>query len=110
MTTGASMAESTLKPSKMEGVDFTKSPLTEKVKASAHNFIDEIAVKVAKTENDIRLKASSSDEAIDPTSDELKTDMQDYLKKAQQYVKEHPLESIGLAVGAGFLLTRIFKE
>lgn len=110
MTTGASIAETTLKPSNMQGVDFTNSPLTAKVKASVHQIIDEIAVKAAKTENDLRSKASINDEAMVDKDDLLGTELQDYLKKTQLFVQEHPLESIGLAVGAGYLLSRLLKQ
>ena len=110
MTTGASIAESSLKPSNMEGVDFTNSPLTEKVKASVHSIIDEIAVKADKTENELRAKAATNDETLLDKEDLLGTELQDYVKKVQLYVQEHPLESLGLAVGTGYLLSRVLKQ
>lgn len=125
MTTGASIAESSLKPRNFAGVDFTNSPLTDKLKESAHDAIDEIAVNVAKTENELRAQAASLGESLKKgeipklkevlNSAELQTnsveaDLKSYFTKSRKFIQAHPIVSLGIAFTAGLLLPRMFKD
>lgn len=109
MSTGGSIAESSLKPKSMVGMDFTNSPLTEHVKESAHQAIDDIAVQAAKTENKLRSKVAAYEESLQD-DDFLKKYLQTSLVKTERFIQEHPTVSLGLAIAAGYILPRVFKE
>lgn len=120
MSTGASIAESSLKPKNMAGVDFTNTPLTDQLKESAHEAIDEVAVKVGKTENELRAKAASFGEALEKSDiplnqqslkiDSIEAELKSYVTKTAEFIQAHPYISLGLAFTAGMLLPRLLKD
>ena len=71
---------------------------TDKVAQFAHEAVD----TVANASNQARA-------TFDETSDQLMNAEQLLLKNCQNYVRENPVTSLGLAVAGGFLLSRLLS-
>lgn len=93
----------------------------EKATASAHQQIDS-AQGAAKPAVDQAAQgahaavdkasdmANRSAEAFDRKSEQLGEAKDEFARATEKYVHEHPMASIGMAVAAGFLLSRILSH
>ncbi len=110
MATGASTAETTLKPKKMEDVRFSQSPVTREATEKAHEMVDHAADHVAQAEAQIRSKSEQTRQSLSEKQDELSRNVDLYLDKSRTFMKEHPAASLGIAFGAGVLLARLMRR
>jgi len=74
-------------------------PTVEKVAAGAHQLVDKIAGA-----------ATTAADKLDTKTGELKDARERLTESCREYVRENPLASIGIAVAAGFLLSRLLSS
>lgn len=72
---------------------------TDKTSNFAHEAVDKLA----------KVTYQAAD-AFDEKSHELKTAEQQLLKNCQVYIRDNPTTSLGIAVAAGFLLSRLMSS
>jgi ElaB/YqjD/DUF883 family membrane-anchored ribosome-binding protein len=70
----------------------------DKVKHSAHEAVDRAADAT-----------SHAADAIGKKGEQLKNAEQQFVEDCRGYIHENPIASLGVAVGAGFLLSRILS-
>jgi ElaB/YqjD/DUF883 family membrane-anchored ribosome-binding protein len=75
--------------------DQTQSSI-ERAKTSAHQAVDRIADSATQAAERIGVKA-----------DQVKEWQQTVIQSCTQYVREKPLQSLGIAVASGFILSRV---
>jgi ElaB/YqjD/DUF883 family membrane-anchored ribosome-binding protein len=71
-------------------------PAVDRITASAHQAVDKMANA-----------ANTAAEAIGEKSEKMKEVKSRMMADACSYVQEHPLASVGMALAAGFLLSRL---
>src|SRR5690349_12221681 len=77
------------------GADETQSSI-QRAKSSVHQAVDRIADS-----------ASQAAERLGVKADQVKEWQQTLLQNCSQYVQEKPLQSLGIAVVSGFVLSRV---
>ena len=70
--------------------------ITDKVSHSAHEAYDKIADAT-----------SQAAEALGEKGEQLKNAEQQLIEDCRVYVRDNPITSVGIAVAAGFLLSRV---
>jgi ElaB/YqjD/DUF883 family membrane-anchored ribosome-binding protein len=86
-------SESTISPN-LTGVTAT----VDRIAGSAHETIDRIASV-----------ANSAAEQMSMKSEDLMAAKERWMESCSTYVRENPLTALGIAVAAGFLLSRIMR-
>lgn len=71
----------------------------DKASKSAHQAVDKIA-----------LATSQAAETLGEKSEQLKNTEQRMLKNCQEYIRDNPVTSLGIAAAAGFLLSRLLSN
>ena len=89
---GATRSKST-SASEPFGVD---ESTIERAKSSVHDAVDRIADSASQAAQKLNVKA-----------DQMKEWQQTLLQNCSEYVREKPLQSLGIAVASGFILSRI---
>lgn len=89
---GAARSGSDANPS-FSGVDQTT---IERAKSSAHEAVDRIADS-----------ASQAAAKLGARADQMKEWQETLMENCSRYVREKPLQSLGIAVASGFILSRI---
>jgi ElaB/YqjD/DUF883 family membrane-anchored ribosome-binding protein len=84
----------------MEATDQTKNvdETVNRLRAGAHETVDKVA--------DATRQAA---ETLGQKSEHLKNVEQQFVEDCRGYIHDHPLTSLGMAVGAGFLLSRLMS-
>ena len=72
--------------------------ITDKVSHSAHEAYDKIADAT-----------SQAAEAVGKKGEQLKNAEQQIMEDCRVYVRDNPITSLGIAVAAGFLLSRMLS-
>jgi ElaB/YqjD/DUF883 family membrane-anchored ribosome-binding protein len=72
--------------------------ITDKVSHSAHEAYDKIADAT-----------SQAAEALGEKGEQLKNAEQQIMEDCRVYVRDNPITSMGIAVAAGFLLSRVLS-
>ena len=72
--------------------------ITDKVSHSAHEAYDKIADAT-----------SQAAEALGEKGEQLKNAEQQLMEDCRVYVRDNPITSVGIAVAAGFLLSRVLS-
>ena len=70
----------------------------ERAASGAHDTVDKIA--------DASHRAA---DAVSEKGAQLKETQEEWLKEVREYVNEHPMQSVGIAVAGGFLLSRLLS-
>jgi ElaB/YqjD/DUF883 family membrane-anchored ribosome-binding protein len=68
------------------------------LRSGAHETVDNVA--------NATIQAA---DVLDLKSTQLKNTEQEYVENCRSYVHENPLTALGIAVGAGFLLSRLLS-
>jgi ElaB/YqjD/DUF883 family membrane-anchored ribosome-binding protein len=89
-----------------EPIGGTRDPLVDRAANSAHQAVDRVATKVNPTVERVRAAAQDSADTMQAKLGDLDTLRQEWTDSARAYVRERPMTAIGVAVLAGFLLSR----
>lgn len=77
---------------------------------SAHEIVDRVAEKAGPAVDRLRTSVDSASEAVHSGVEDL-TEMQErWVEASRACVRDHPLVSIGVAVAAGMLLSRLMAR
>jgi ElaB/YqjD/DUF883 family membrane-anchored ribosome-binding protein len=71
----------------------------DKVSNSAHEALDKLASAT-----------SQAAEAVGEKGEQLKKSEQQLMKNCRGYISDNPITSVGIAVAAGFLLSRLLSR
>jgi ElaB/YqjD/DUF883 family membrane-anchored ribosome-binding protein len=84
--------------------------MTEQVAEKAHETIDHVAGRAAKTEEEVR-EAAAKVKARAKKSEEQAMEAADKtLRTAESYIQQHPIFSAGCAVAVGFVLGSLLRR
>lgn len=90
------------------GTTGTSSGL-DSLKDKASGTMDRLSSTAQDAMSRVSAAASSAAERWDTTSRELMEAKDEYVETARGYIKEHPFTAIGIALAAGFLLSRLTR-
>jgi ElaB/YqjD/DUF883 family membrane-anchored ribosome-binding protein len=68
-----------------------------------------MAITTNKTEKTHQSAQTQATEALGKKGKQLKNVEQQFVENCRGYINENPLTSLGIAVGAGFLLSRLLS-
>ena len=83
-----------------------RDPLVDRAATSAHQAVDRVAAKVGPAVERARAMAQGSADSLQTKIDDLNVMRQEWTESARSYVRERPMTALGVAVLAGFLLSR----
>ena len=73
-------------------------PMVDRLASGAHQAVDKLASA-----------AGQAAETLGVKGEQLKNAQAQALEQARLYVREHPVASLGIAVAAGFVLSRVLR-
>lgn len=76
----------------------------------AHTMVDRVAGKVGPAAERVRSGIDSAAESVKGSVDELSQLQQRWADNCRTCVREHPLATLGFAVAAGMLLSRLLRR
>jgi ElaB/YqjD/DUF883 family membrane-anchored ribosome-binding protein len=77
----------------------TARPAVDRMAASAHEAVDRVA--------GVAIQAADS---LGVKGDQLKTAQSKFVAGTRDYVREHPAAALGIAVAAGYMLSRLLSS
>lgn len=83
--------------------------MAEGLKERVTDTLDRLGSTAHDAKDRVSAIASSAVERWDSTSRELLETKDEYVDAAKSYVKEHPFTAIGIALAAGFLISRLTR-
>lgn len=83
----------------IESVSDAAKPALDNLVSGAHGAVDRAGVAV-----------SNAADALGEKGEQLSANTQKALENTEGYVREHPLASIGMAVAAGYVLSRLLSS
>lgn len=83
---------------------------SQKVALSAHDTIDRAADVAARAEQSVRESAAMADERVRETANRALDEGAAGVKRARDYVGEHPLASVGIAFAAGIVAAALLRR
>jgi ElaB/YqjD/DUF883 family membrane-anchored ribosome-binding protein len=83
-----------------------RDPLVDRAATTAHQTVDRVAAKVGPAVERMRSAAQDSAETLQAKMDDLGAMREEWTESARTYVRERPMTALGVAVLAGFLLSR----
>jgi len=85
----------------MEATDKTNTvdDTVDRLRAGAHSTVDKVANAT-----------TQAAEALGQKGEQLKNVEQQFLENCRGYIHKNPAASLGIAVGAGFLLSRLMSS
>ncbi len=91
-------SESLATPTIPDSREESKSETIDRIAGAAHQTVDRVAQRAGSALQSLR----GSSEAWKGTGDQS-------LERVQEYVRERPLTALGIAMAAGFLLSRLIR-
>jgi ElaB/YqjD/DUF883 family membrane-anchored ribosome-binding protein len=83
-----------------------RDPMVERAAASAHQAVDRVATSVNPAVERVRAAAQGSATTLQSKLGDFNSMQQEWTESCRTYVRERPLTALGVAVLAGFLLSR----
>ncbi len=74
-------------------------PAVDRMASSAHDVVDRVAGVATQTAETLGVK-----------SEQLKSAQKRLMESARDYVREHPVASLGIAVATGYVLSRLLSS
>jgi ElaB/YqjD/DUF883 family membrane-anchored ribosome-binding protein len=116
--------EATTKANGPQGSDLSKSSLDQaaaRASAAAHNTVDKVADAARPaldrlasgahaTVDKLAGAASSAAEVLGEKGEQLKLSQERLLENTTSYIRANPVTSLGIAVLAGFVLSRLLSQ
>ena len=81
----------------------------DRVVHGVHQAVDRMAEKAVPTAERVKSSVSGAAEAVQSKADHLGEMQEEWLTACRDCVRDHPLKSVGLAVVAGMVLSRILR-
>ena len=74
-------------------------PAVDRMTSGAHNVVDQVAGA-----------ATQAAKTLGATTKNLQRTEQKLTQNAREYVREHPIASVGIALAAGYVVSRLFSS
>jgi ElaB/YqjD/DUF883 family membrane-anchored ribosome-binding protein len=74
-------------------------PAVDRMESSAHDVVDRVAGVATQTAETLGIKG-----------EQLKSAQRRLMESARDYVREHPVASLGMAVATGYVLSRLLSS
>jgi len=103
----AAVSETT---SRIESVSSTAHDKINKASSAVHPAVDRVADTAHGVVDKLASVASNTADSLDTKTEQLKTAQAQLADAARNYLNQKPLVSLGIAVGAGFLLSRLLSR
>lgn len=76
----------------------------------AHSMVDRVAEKAGPAVDRIRSGVDTASAALESGMDTLSQTQERWVENCRVCVRDHPLASVGVAVAAGILLSRLIRH
>lgn len=83
---------------------------TEKVAGMAHDLVDNIADKAENLEENIKKGAKAMESKAKESLETVREKSVTFSQSVSEFVKQHPLASIGIAIGLGLVASALSKR
>lgn len=100
----------TTKSSTIDNGAETGAPFTEKTVKAAHEAIDHLSERVAKTEERLRHAASEGQQGWSEKQEEVRAQVEGSVEGAREYARENPLMAAGIAFAAGVIVANLLRR
>lgn len=84
--------------------------ITQKLSKSAHDAIDRASEKAAVAEESIRASAQRTEAQASALAESADQKRKETLSAVQNYTREHPLESLGIAFASGLVVSSLLRR
>ena len=84
----------------------TRDPIVERAATTAHQAVDRVAAKVNPAVERARAVTQDSAGTLNAKLDDLAASRDEWVDSCRSYVRERPMTALGIALLAGFLLSR----
>lgn len=88
----------------------SKATTTAKAAAAAHSAVDIAAANLEKAEQALREARAAAGETAGDAAREAQRYSEEAVSSVKHYVHEKPLQSVGIALAAGYLLAVIMRR
>ena len=78
---------------------------TEKAAAAAHDTVDRVAERAERAERSVREAVDSAEERMRESAERMQAQGVDALARCRGFVDEHPVVALGIAFGAGVIVS-----
>lgn len=86
------------------------APTTTKAVGVAHDLVDRLAGKAAEAEAKIRGASHQASDEMRVRAGEMQQQTRALTGTVEQYLQEHPVKALGIAFGAGLLLSTMLRR
>jgi len=86
------------------------APMTAKAAGVARDLVDRLAEKAAEAEVRIRSTSHQTGDEMRSRADDMQQQTRALTDTVEQYLQEHPFRALGIAFGAGMLLSIILRR
>ncbi len=86
------------------------APMTAKAAGVARDLVDRLAEKAADAEVRIRSTSHQAGDEMRSRADDMQQQTRALADTVEQYLQEHPFRALGIAFGAGMLLSIILRR
>ncbi|MFO1431795.1 MAG: hypothetical protein U1F76_16935 [Candidatus Competibacteraceae bacterium] len=86
------------------------APVTNKAVGVAHDLVDRLAEKAAEAEAKIRGVSHQASDEVRVRAGEMQQQTRALSETVEQYLQEHPVKALGIAFGAGLLLSTMLRR
>jgi ElaB/YqjD/DUF883 family membrane-anchored ribosome-binding protein len=82
----------------------------DRASSAVHPAVDNLASSAHRTVDRMAGVASSTAENLDARAEQFLEAQTQFVDQVRDYVREHPVASVGIAVAGGFLLSRLLAS
>lgn len=86
------------------------APFTDKTVTAAHEALDRLSERVSRAEERLRSAASEGQEQWSDRQEQLRSQVDESMSGARDYVRENPLAAAGIAFAAGLLVANLLRR
>ena len=111
--TGKGVAGGDLKSTLVRGVDQVTAGAHDKINTvsdAAKPAVDRIASSAHEAVDKVAGVATQAAETLGVRGEQIKSAQEKLVESAREYMHEHPVATLGIAVAAGFVLSRLLSS
>ena len=87
-----------------------KAATTRTTTDKAHEAVDKAAAGAHKAVDSTAQASSKAADAVSQKAARLRETEEELVGKARDYISKNPLAAVGIAAGAGFLISRLLRK
>ena len=86
------------------------APMTTKAAEVARDLVDRLAEKAAEAEVRIRGASHQASDEVRARAGDMQQQTRELTDTVEQYLQEHPIKALGIAFGAGLLVSTMLRR